>query len=125
MEKVPFTKEGVSHKVAELYALSQSELDKQAFSLQQDFGSWMHEHFDLTDSQSEFIEQLPADYSLYLGTEIGAGVRIRLPIVIDIPDENLGSKLVGVDKRSSKTYDKGVISPTEGGIDIRIVRYPE
>ncbi|MGJ1285087.1 hypothetical protein ACR79P_19725 [Sphingobacterium spiritivorum] len=85
METYPLTPEGAEDKLAELYALSDTELAVQAMAIALDFKTWVKVNFDLTVSQRTYIDGMNADAVRFFGLQCSAGFLYRIDIELDYP----------------------------------------
>lgn len=53
---------GVAEVQAELLALSDQELQQETTTMKRDFTEWMDKHFELTPSQLQQLQELPAHF---------------------------------------------------------------
>ncbi|GGC43157.1 hypothetical protein GCM10011386_39280 [Parapedobacter defluvii] len=85
MEKQPLTPTGVQTVLNELYALPDEQLQQQARGLAFDFSGWISEHFTLTPSQAQFIEnELSASFIAFVSSRVPFVMEHRLPITYSV-----------------------------------------
>lgn len=91
----PFTEDGVTNKIQELYKLPDVALRAETESVRVDFRSWMHRHFNLTEKQRKFLESMEYPFIQILAEDLSDCVLFRLPLwVIFPPLDPIGSKFI-------------------------------
>lgn len=121
MEKQPLTNLGIATLIANLYALSQEDLQIEMDAIAFDFDSWIVTNIQLNQSQQEYLFlSLPLEFKANLKINLINNLSNRSPIVFTKKenDNKLQSnaegrgKLFGVDQnnRSSFSSDLGVIT---------------
>lgn len=80
----PFTPAGVSAKISELYALSDSLLFAQADSVESDFGNWIKANFSLTAAQITYLSGMSSHVTKYFGSQCSMAFRSRLSISLTV-----------------------------------------
>lgn len=68
MTSYPLTPDGVSAKLAELYALSDPALSAEAQSIRTDFKSWIKSNFNLSTIQLNCLHSIDKDVCDYWGS---------------------------------------------------------
>ena len=127
MEQQPLTNLGIATLIANLYALSQNELEVEIDALAFDFDSWIITHIQLNQSQQEYLLfGLPLEFKENLKLKLIDNLTHRNPIVF-MKNENKPSrnaegrgKLFGVEQQNTSTYnsDLGVIKEDTLSISI-------
>ncbi|WP_149914257.1 hypothetical protein [Sphingobacterium cavernae] len=120
MEKQPLTNLGIATLIANLYALTQEDLNAEIDTITLDFDSWIITHIDLDQSQQDYLSNLPLDFKENLKLKFINNLVERAPIVFTKAenDNKLRSnaegrgKLFGVDQKNRSSYssDLGVIT---------------
>lgn len=82
MTMTPFTPEGVSSKMTELYALDEQELLAEARAVGMDFRAWFQKHFILRPSQIKYLEEASSSFLLFWGYVFGTAFIGRRPITM-------------------------------------------
>jgi hypothetical protein len=82
MTMTPFTPEGVSAKMTELYRLDEADLLLEARSVGIDFKSWFRNHFLLETSQLKYLEEASSSFLLFWGYVFGTAFIGRRPITM-------------------------------------------
>lgn len=82
MSLVPFTSEGVSQKIVELYNLPDAALALEADSVKNNFRQWMTSNFILDSTQVNYLNNLDDRATDYLGNQAAFYFVNRLPIIL-------------------------------------------
>jgi len=80
MTKQPFTPAGVKQKTAELYALSNLDLDTQSNLVITDFRQWMNNNFTLDSTQQTYLTNLDQGFVNTLARSVSNALNNRVPI---------------------------------------------
>ena len=81
--KYPLTNEGVQQLLNELYELPQPELQAEADALSTDFRGWVIRHFDLTERQINYLNEMNQKTVDFTAAECSFAMENRLPILLD------------------------------------------
>lgn len=87
MQKQPFTQAGFMALQTELYQLNDTLLQLEADEIAFNFKGWMNHHFELSSSQSEFMNQLNPKAVSFLSRQTSFAVANRLAITLAKKDE--------------------------------------
>jgi hypothetical protein len=85
MAKQPFTPTGVSAKLQELYALSDTNLSTQANLISSNFRGWMSDNFSLDTKQATYLAGIDTQFIDYAATVTATAVQSRLPVNLIYP----------------------------------------
>jgi len=100
---------GVADKLAELYALSDPDLNAEADALKADLPAWLNHNFTLTGAQTAYIHTMNPDLMAYLSERLSFCMRYRL--LIDLsqqpPSPGFSKILETEDKSKTKTTSQG------------------
>lgn len=114
MEKTPLTNLGIATLIANLYALSQEDLQIEIDSIYQNFDSWIIDHILLNTSQQSYLSSLPVAFKNNLKDKFVYSLENRNPIVFvkdetnhleKVNKEGRG-KLIGVNQKNSSQYSE-------------------
>ncbi|RZK77652.1 MAG: hypothetical protein EOO92_12530 [Pedobacter sp.] len=83
MKKYPLTSAGVEELLAELYELPQPLLEAEADALLENFRGWVIEHFDLSEAQVIYLNQINQKTVDFMAFNSSFAMENRLPIVLD------------------------------------------
>jgi len=89
------TPQGVADQLAALYALSDSDLEKEANSIKSDFRNWVKNHFILSENQKKYLNDLPDRSVLYFGEQCWFCFLYRLNITFIYPSPPSAISRVG------------------------------
>jgi uncharacterized protein YjdB len=114
MDKLPFTNAGVEDLMTQLYALPQVELEVEANAAGADFPLWIKEHFELTASQIDYLDEIDEMWLQNAATETKYFLENRLPISLTkaSPPSHRGErdddrgKLITLDKNEASSYSE-------------------
>ena len=115
MEKQPLTNLGIATLIANLYALSQEDLQIEIDSIAMNFDSWLISHIILNPSQESYLINLPLLLKNQLKDKLTESLTNRNSIVFTKDETNSNKegrgKLFGVDQINNSRYseDLGVI----------------
>ncbi|SOD13904.1 hypothetical protein [Pedobacter xixiisoli] len=82
MQKQPFDETGLQSLLQALYALTDQQLNEEAAALKLQPKLWINGHFELTSEQLDYLDQMPAPISHFLGEQGSFAIGNRLPIVL-------------------------------------------
>ncbi|WP_316787781.1 hypothetical protein [Pedobacter frigoris] len=85
MAQQPFTEEGVSLKIAELYDLSDPALQLQADAAKANFRGWLQNQFILDTDQVGYLNNISNDWINDTGGQFSIALSYRLPISLIRP----------------------------------------
>jgi hypothetical protein len=95
MAQQPFTPAGVQQMQADLYLLSDADLQVEAALIRSDFRQWVADKFILDASQETYLANLQDEFVAIAAGQTGTAVTYRLGIIMVVPDEpQLASKLI-------------------------------
>ncbi len=96
MPKQPLTATGVQDKLAELYALSDTQLAQEASALATDFLGWIDNHFNLTTAQNSYLSGVSADFITLAAAQTSFAIKYRRNITFNpsAPPGSWSSKLI-------------------------------
>lgn len=115
MNTFPLTPEGASQLIEELYALPQSELQNEADAAGADFPDWIKSHFDLDQSQQNYLDAIDERWIEAAAEETKHALENRLPITLQkdlagkSEEEGDRGKLLDLDKKKQSSF-----SPANG-----------
>jgi len=113
----PLTTGGVQDLMNELYALPQPDLQLEANAIGSDFRQWVKNHFELSESQEEYLDYIDESWVEDAATESKHFLENRLLIALykdqarRSEDKDRG-KLLDLDKKKVSSYseDDGYVS---------------
>ncbi|MES2418331.1 MAG: hypothetical protein V4541_09090 [Bacteroidota bacterium] len=105
------TNAGAQELIDELYALPQTELQVEADAAGADFRSWVKSHFELSQTQVQYLDQVDQRWIEDAAEESKYFLENRLPIVLfkEQPEEPEGEdrgKLLDLDKKKESNYSE-------------------
>ncbi|WP_461791629.1 hypothetical protein [Pedobacter sp.] len=113
MEKFPFTGQGAKALMTELYQLSDPALQLEANAAGADFRLWIGSHFELDQSQLEYLDGIDETWIAVAAQDTKAFLAARKPIRLQkIPtpasrnhSDDRG-KLLDLDKKKTASYSE-------------------
>ncbi|TRW21489.1 hypothetical protein FMM05_20275 [Flavobacterium zepuense] len=123
MAKAPFTPDGVAAKVAELYALNQTQLNAQADLVLSNFKDWVDDNFNLTSAQGTYVNALNGTFLNELAIVTSDSLRKRHTVKLDAEDGGdggEGSKFFRFQKCLRGTYSAGAVNEVVGELLLTI-----
>ena len=109
MAKQNFTPAGVQAKVAELYALSDANLQTEENAMRSDFRSWLSTNFSLTADQAAYLAKMDIRFLQYAGqlTATAASGKLPISLTAPTPPDKSSSKLIRTGDAPTPKYDSG------------------
>lgn len=119
MEKHRLSNLGIAQLIAELYALSDDELQVEVDSLLLDFDSWILNHIELNIHQQKYLSRLPILVKNSMQAQLADSFSLRSPIIFtnvipmnnqsdsEPPEEGRG-KLIGIKSTSTINYNQTI-----------------
>lgn len=104
--KQAFTKEGAAKVLANLYQLSQDELEKEAVALREDFKRWLSTKFEMNTHQTAYLEKLNPKAGEFYGQMGSFALQHRLPITLDIAAKDEDTPPAKDDEQGKIVYTK-------------------
>ncbi|MEJ5996597.1 hypothetical protein WG904_19370 [Pedobacter sp. Du54] len=115
MQKFPFTSEGAAELFDQIFALPDPQLQVEAQAIASDFKSWVANHFYLSESQTEFLNQIDSNFIAIAAEETSNFVSMRKmvhlikPLTGNVSNSNNGEgsdegKLLDLDKKKKASY---------------------
>ena len=83
MAKKQFTSVGVQALQQELYALSDDALQVEANAARSEFQDWLIDHFELTNSQKAYVDNLDPDFIAHASGLVSHYIGHRLPMSLN------------------------------------------
>jgi hypothetical protein len=122
MTKQLFTPAGVQAKVAELYALPETNLQKEAGLIRTDFRSWLSANFSLSAKQSVYLSAMDIRFLEYAGqlTSSSVSARLDISLIAPNPPDIWSSKYIKPGKAPSPQYDSGGGYSITGSLEFTI-----
>ena len=121
MAKELFNPSGMAAKVAELYALNQTQLDAQANLIQSTFKDWVDDNFNLTGTQTAYLAGLNGTFLTELTNATADSVRKRHTIKLNTSgDGTVGSKFFRFIKCLKGAYSSGGVNEVIGELEFII-----
>ena len=111
MQKVPFTPEGVSDLLSQIYALPDPQVQQEAAACAANFRLWMQNNFILEDSQLAFLTQIDDQFIATAASEMQYFISGRLPISLikeehqNLKEEDDRGKLIDLGKSKQSSFD--------------------
>lgn len=121
--KFTLSNQGFQQLQAQLYALSNQELNEQAILVKYDFTEWVKAHFELDSTQESFLDALPSKAISYLAENASFALANRLEIVLEKEDKPIGvagNKLIRPKPETSVTASASGEFEAEGRLVIEI-----
>ncbi|TRW21945.1 hypothetical protein FMM05_19340 [Flavobacterium zepuense] len=116
-----FTPDGMAAKVAELYALNQTQLNAQANLIQSSFKDWVDDNFTLTTDQAAYLSGLNGTFLTELTNATSDSVRKRHSIKLSTSgDGTVGSKFFRFIKCLKGAYSTGGVNEVIGELEFTI-----
>ena len=115
MQKFPFTSEGAAELLDQIFSLPDPQLQAEAQSVASDFRSWVANHFFLSQSQTDFLNQIDSNFVSIAAEETSNFIHQRKMIHLVKPQSNPASnsndgegsdegKLLDLDKKKKASY---------------------
>lgn len=119
MPQQPFTPAGVQAKFAELYALSDNDLNAQADLVRTSFRTWIPDNFLLNGDQLIYLDNLSEDWVRLSASQLAFAITYRLPVILVVPEPSGASKLIG-SSSDMQAYDNNGIVEATGSLTFTI-----
>ncbi|SDE87297.1 hypothetical protein SAMN05216464_110136 [Mucilaginibacter pineti] len=122
MTKQLFTPAGVQAKVAELYALPDANLQREAGLMRADFRSWLNTNFSLDTKQAAYLAGMDIRFLQDAGelTASSASAKLGISLVAPNPPDVFSSKYITPGKRPTPKYDSGSGYSITGSLEFTI-----
>ena len=105
MEKQPFSNAGFARLQASLYAKDNVSLAVEATAITADFAKWMGNHFDMANSQLQFLAKLKPQALDLLASQTSIAVANRLAVTLAKDEEEEEEDKTGKIIRSRSSYE--------------------
>jgi hypothetical protein len=119
MPSQPLTPAGVQAKIAELYALPDTQLAAQADLVRTNFRDWVADNFTLSTEQLSHLDDLNEQWVQLAACQTAFAMNYRLSIEFVVPTPSGASKLIG-SSSDMRVYDNGGAIEAEGGLTFSI-----
>ena len=123
MKKFPFTNEGFQAQQTVLYVLPDAQLKLEATQIKKDFKNWMANHFELAQTQLNFLQELDKRALSLIAFETSFAVANRLAISLnkaDPPADGDIDKIIWPKSTLSAKADKNFGYEASGTLEINI-----
>lgn len=122
MTPQPFTSSGMELKLAELYALNDTDLLEQANAVGADLKAWVSENFILDSSQTAYLNGLDERWISRTGQLAKVAIESRLPVILtNNPPSIWSSKLIRSDSNVIVSDDGSGGFTTTGSVSLTVI----
>ena len=120
MAKVKLTSAGIAQKEAELFALTQAQLDAESTLLSNSFRKWISDNFDLTTKEADYLKTADDNFIRMISSIVFVSVRNKIPVKFKKSLITTAVKRVRTNSSFDFDYTWGSPFSNEGDVNMEI-----